>query len=216
MIKAILFDFDYTLGDREKYAYACYRDILRENTSIKDPVEFEAVLQDCMIWDQKGDVNKKYIKEKLNEVYDIRLPYNDFNTYWDSRLWQYCEMYPDSEPTLKELEKRYKLGIITNGPSEGQRNKLRKSGADKYFAESAVVISGECGMKKPDPEIFRYACGKLNVLTEESVYVGDLYQKDILGARRAGLETVWICSGRGICGTDQKIIHRISELVDLY
>ena len=62
MIKAILFDFDYTLGDREKYAYECYKTILSKHTDTSDPVAFEAVLQDCMIWDQQGDVKINSVK----------------------------------------------------------------------------------------------------------------------------------------------------------
>lgn len=217
MIKAILFDFDYTLGDREKYAYECYKTILSKHTDASDPVAFEAVLQDCMIWDQQGDVNKKYLKDKLREVYGIELPYEDFNTYWDSQLWQYCVLYPDSENVLRELGKKYKLGIITNGPADGQMKKLQKSGAYRYFGENAVTISGACGLKKPDPEIFRYACRRLGVLPQESVYVGDLYQKDILGALKSGMEAVWICrNSSGINSTGQKVIHRISELLEMY
>ena len=51
MIRAVLFDFDDTLGNREEYAYAFFKDIIEENTDITDPLEKEAVLQDLMLWD---------------------------------------------------------------------------------------------------------------------------------------------------------------------
>ena len=44
-MKAVFFDFDDTLGNREIYAYRCYKDILKAHCHIEDPIEFEAVLQ---------------------------------------------------------------------------------------------------------------------------------------------------------------------------
>ena len=62
-MKAVFFDFDDTLGNREIYAYRCYKDILKQHCHIEDPIEFEAVLQQVMIFDQHGDVNKAYVAE---------------------------------------------------------------------------------------------------------------------------------------------------------
>ena len=53
-IKAVFFDFDDTLGDREYYAYECAKTILKKSTDIKDPIVFESILQDWMLWDEKG------------------------------------------------------------------------------------------------------------------------------------------------------------------
>ena len=73
-LKAILFDFDDTLGNRDAYAYDCYRAIIEANTDIQDPLYLEAIVQNCMVWDQHGDVNKQYIKEMLQSTYGISLP----------------------------------------------------------------------------------------------------------------------------------------------
>lgn len=215
MTEAVFFDFDDTLGNREVYAYDCYKDILKENTNLTDPVEFEAVLQEVMIWDQKGDVNKKYVKDKLAEVFDIHLPYEDFNVYWDSVLWKYCVPLDGAEKTLEYLSKKYRIGLITNGPSDGQRNKLMKSGLSRFFDTDKIIVSGDYGVHKPDPRLFLKACEKLNVKPEESVYVGDIFARDVLGAYRAGMKPVWIWNGNRKCGADVTIIHRIEELCDI-
>ena len=212
--KAIFFDFDDTLGNREAYAYDCYRAILEENTSIEDPVEFEAVLQDCMLWDEQGNIDKNHVKNMLAKEYGIMLPYEDFNQYWDSRLWTFCRAFDDAEYTLEQLQKHYKLGLITNGPSDGQRNKLRQSGLERFFDLDSIIVSGDYGYKKPDPRLFQQACRNLQVETYESIYVGDIYARDVLGAYRAGMCPIWICThGPRACGTDIVIIHRISDLL---
>ena len=214
-VKAILFDFDYTLGDRDAYAYDCYKMILEKYSGISDPLMFESVLQNCMVWDQQGDVNKAYLKTKLKEDYGIILPIEDFNTYWDSVLWQYCRPYDDAEPTLKELSGKYKLGLVTNGPSDGQRKKLEQSGLSSYFSEDAVTVSGDYPFKKPDPRLFLEACRKLGVKPEEAVYVGDLFYRDVLGAAQAGLTPVWMWdNGIRKCDYNCLIIHKISDLLE--
>lgn len=213
-IKAVFFDFDDTLGNRERYAYDCYTRVIHDNADIEDPVEFEAVIQDCMLWDQKGNENKRYVKAKLKEKYNIILPQEDFNTYWNSILWEYCVPFEDAEETLEILSKKYLLGLVTNGESEAQRMKLKKAGLERFFTENTIVVSGDRGIHKPDVRIFQEAMKKLNVAPEESVFVGDIFSNDVLGAYRAGMTPVWMWNqGERRCNADIKVIHHLKELI---
>ncbi len=99
--------------------------------------------------------------------------------------------YPEVEPLLGALRARgYRLGIVTNGVPDLQREKLAGSGLDKAF--DAVVISGEIDCGKPDPAIFHYICRALGVAPGEAVMVGDNPGRDVAGGRAAGLRTVWV------------------------
>lgn len=212
-IKAVFFDFDDTLGDREKYAYDCARKILKENTDISDSILFEAILQDWMLWDEKGNVKKTYVQSMLKKKYGIKLPYDDFDAYWDENLWKYCVPFEDAKDTLEYLQMKYVLGIITNGPSKGQRNKLVKAGLDGFFDMKYVVVSGDYDYQKPDKRLFLQACSNLGVKPEESVYVGDIYANDILGSYNAGMTPIWIwTAGDRKQSTSVLTIHRISDL----
>lgn len=212
-IKAIFFDFDDTLGNRELYANNCYRAIIRDNAQIDDPVLFEAIIQDCMMWDEKGNIDKNHVKINLKEHYGIDLPYEDINAYWNSVLWQYCVPFEDSESTLEYLAGKYKIGLITNGPSEGQRKKLEHAGLARFFDPATIVVSGDYGFHKPDKRLFLIACEKLGVKPEEAVYVGDIFAKDVLGSSHAGMQPVWIWNqGERKCDMDIIIIHKIGEL----
>ena len=59
-----------------------------------------------------------------------------------------------------------------------------------------VIDSGEVGVEKPDPAIFRLALERAGVAPAEAVHVGDLYSIDVLGARAAGVEAILIDPGR--------------------
>jgi putative hydrolase of the HAD superfamily len=98
--------------------------------------------------------------------------------------------FPDVEPVLGELQGSYHLALVTNGPPCLQREKLRACGLEPFFRE--VVISGELGIGKPDPRIFEHALSRLNVSPAEAVMVGDGLERDVLGAKQAGLIAVWV------------------------
>jgi FMN phosphatase YigB (HAD superfamily) len=81
-------------------------------------------------------------------------------------------------------------GIVTNGPADVQRAKVALLGVLDHV--DFVVISGELGIAKPDPEIFREALRRAGVPADEAVYVGDSPEFDMAGARRAGIRAVWV------------------------
>lgn len=214
--KAVFFDFDGTLGNRDVYAYNCYKAALSMYSGIDDPVYFEAVLQDMMIWDEQGNLNKREVYDKLHRKYGITFPLKDFNDYWEENLWKYTVAMDDAVPTLEALQTKYKLGIITNGNSVGQRKKVEISGLKQFFPDDAVIVSGDYGYHKPDVRLFQDACRKLKVKPEESVYVGDIFANDVLGSWRAGMKPVWIWTqGKRLCSADITVIHSLSELLDI-
>jgi len=96
--------------------------------------------------------------------------------------------------TLAEVGTRYRLGLITNGPSDIQRLKLEQAGLTGAFA--AEVVSGELGVGKPNPEVFLGLLEHLDVEPAASVMVGDSWERDVEGALAAGLSAVWIADGR--------------------
>ena len=90
---------------------------------------------------------------------------------------------PRLQRFLREIPKR---ALVTNGGGPTQRAKLRATGLDEIFGMH-VYISGELGMEKPDPAIFRHACARLQERPEACLYVGDYPPEDERGARAAGL-----------------------------
>ncbi len=99
-------------------------------------------------------------------------------------------VYPDVMPVLQALRDKYKLGLVTNGTPDLQREKLRGSKLGVFF--DVVIISGEVGIGKPDPRVFNLVCERLDVGSETAVVVGNSLGRDISGAQRAGIRAVWL------------------------
>ena len=122
------------------------------------------------------------------------------------------EVFPDAEPALAELRESHTLALVTNGASCLQREKLAASGLGDYF--EIVVVSGEFGVGKPDPSIFRHALSRLRS-AGGGVMVGDNLTRDIDGAIAAGLEGVWINRLGQVPAEPRPGVSEISTLSDL-
>jgi HAD superfamily hydrolase (TIGR01549 family) len=113
------------------------------------------------------------------------------------KLWQALRsrypVYPDADELLVRLRKNYKLGIVTNGVQGLQRQKWHGSGLEPWF--DAVAISGELDIGKPNPAIFEWIAGELQVSLETCIMVGDNSDRDVQGGINAGLKTVWLDRG---------------------
>jgi putative hydrolase of the HAD superfamily len=99
--------------------------------------------------------------------------------------------YPDVQNFLERaVAIGVSLAVVTNGPSDLQRDKLKVLGVGELV--KAVVISGEHGVAKPDPAIFQLALDELGVDPKDAWCVGDSLATDVAGAHRAGVTAVWL------------------------
>ncbi len=96
------------------------------------------------------------------------------------------ELSPGALACIEALRARgCKLGIVTNGFAATHHEKIARLGLTPHF--DALFIADEMGMVKPDPAIFRHACEVLGSTPERTAMVGDRYDRDITGAKEAGL-----------------------------
>jgi putative hydrolase of the HAD superfamily len=100
-------------------------------------------------------------------------------------------LYDETVEVLEALKKNYQLLLLTNGSPELQNTKLAISPELVPFFDH-ILISGDFGKGKPDPSIFDHALSLLSLKKEEAIMVGDNLMTDILGANRAGIQSVWI------------------------
>ncbi len=102
-------------------------------------------------------------------------------------------LYPGVSEAFKSLSGKFKLGLLTNGPSNLQRRKIEVLGIEDWF--DAIIVSGEHNLAKPDPRIFYITLDRLNCGPEETIYVGNSLEYDVLGANNAGIPVAWKKSG---------------------
>lgn len=94
-------------------------------------------------------------------------------------------LYDDVMPVLARLRQKYTLCSLTNGNAD-----LAKIGIADVFHHR--LAAEHVGAAKPAARIFLEACRCAGVEPRDAVYVGDDPQNDVLGARAAGMKTVWV------------------------
>jgi putative hydrolase of the HAD superfamily len=106
------------------------------------------------------------------------------------QLGSHHRAYDDVLPALESLRDDYALAVLTNGPGDLQREKIKVSGLTSWFP--TVAISGELGFGKPGERAFEYTLAALGVSAGEAVMVGDSLERDIAGAAAAGMAAIWL------------------------
>ena len=83
---------------------------------------------------------------------------------------------------IKKLKKNYKIGLLSNN-SVNLNQRIKDNNIAEIF--DAVVISGEVGFQKPQPEIFEILSNKLGVELNELIFVDDT-KRSLEGAEMIG------------------------------
>jgi putative hydrolase of the HAD superfamily len=122
----------------------------------------------------------------------------------------YLRLDEDAHDVLQRLYGKYKLGIVSNfAIPECARDLLEKFDLKKFF--SVVVISGDINRRKPSPEIFEKALGKLGVDSSQAVFVGDTLSMDIKGAKAVGMKAVLIKRENSAIDTPNSFVWKPPE-----
>jgi putative hydrolase of the HAD superfamily len=104
-------------------------------------------------------------------------------------------LYPYVREVLDILRRAFPLALVTDAQSAWARGELHQVGLLDYF--DPIVVSGDLGYRKPDKRLFQQAADGMGVAAEHTLYVGNDMQRDIYGAREAGMKTVMFNSDQG-------------------
>jgi putative hydrolase of the HAD superfamily len=126
-------------------------------------------------------------------------------------LWSWLD--PAAPEVFAQLQNMgYRLGVISN--SDGSiAAAMKKFGVSHFF--DCTIDSHIVGVQKPDPGIFALALQQLGLPAECCVYVGDNYDRDVLGARGAGLLPMLIDPFEVVAEHDVTRIKELPQLVKL-
>ena len=224
----VFFDLDRTLWDFDAAAEVAFERIYEKydlkSLGIPNAHEFHEVYHPLneRLWEQyraneitKDDLNRTRFVLPLEHygIHDIALAdhLSEDYVYWSPRI---VRLVPGTMELLDYLKQKYHLHLITNGFQEVQDTKLSLSGMKPYF--ETLTVSEEVGVKKPNPEIFRYAMRKANATADEILMIGDEMAVDIDGARAAGMDTVFFNpSGAAVEGNRTFEVKTLLEIMEI-
>jgi putative hydrolase of the HAD superfamily len=126
------------------------------------------------------------------------------------------QLYPGVEETIRQLHQKYHLAIISDGQTAYAVPELNAVGLSGYF--DPIIISGEFGYRKPDERLFSAALSSMKMKPSEVLFVGNDMYRDVYGAKRFGIKTVFFKSNQGTQEKDgvkpDYIIYNFPELIN--
>lgn len=134
------------------------------------------------------------------------------NAYMGERYKPIDIIFDGVHSTLQKLrESGYYLGVMSNR-FEPYTDYLNERGLGELL--DLVVYAGEAGIRKPNPEVFQFMLAKAGFSASASLYVGDNYFADVVGARRAGLQAVLFDRERLFESPDCPVITEHPQLLE--
>ncbi len=201
-IKVVFFDVDDTIYDHSFHIHSGIT-FLRDQYPFLQAytVEFLKELSHNLLEEAharliKGEISlgeaRRLRWQKFLEYFKQDINYDpvEFSSSYLKRYYESERLIPGTKELLTSLQADFHLGIISNNLLSEQLGKLQRLGVSSHF--DYFAISEEVGAAKPDRKIFEIALEKAKVQAEEAIYMGDVWDIDIIGALNAGIRPIWL------------------------
>lgn len=209
MIKAVIFDLDGTLLDRDESVKMFINN--QYNRKLAGQVPKEKYINRFIELDNRGYTWKDKVYQQLIKEFEIKLTWEELLQDYLAEFNQHCVPFPNLINMLEDLKKRnLKLGMITNGRGKFQIDNIEALKIKKYF--DTILVSEWEGIKKPNPQIFKRASERLGVSPEESIFVGDHPENDVKAAQNVGMKAIWKRDSQWNNVEADVIVHDLAEI----
>jgi putative hydrolase of the HAD superfamily len=216
LIRAIVFDLDNTLTDFMKMkadAVSAAIDGMIDAGLKRPRAELQAKID--AIYRAKGLEYQQVFDELLLDVLgtmDPKIHASGIVAYRKAR--SAMVLYPKVQLTLLELAKRgIALGVVSDAPRAQVWQRLCSLGLQHVF--DAVVTFDDTGVRKPEPAPFKEVLRRLRVEPSESLMVGDWPERDVVGGRSLGMQTVFARYGDTFGTVDSGADYDIDDVFEL-
>lgn len=191
LIKAVIFDLDGTLLDRDKSVKKFIDNQYERLYKWVNHIPKEKYITRFIELDNRGYVWKDKVYQQLTTDLEISgITWEDLLQDYLSQFKNNCIPFPNLIEMLEELRNmNLALGMVTNGIGQFQMENIKTLGIEMYF--QTILVSEWEGIKKPDPDIFLRALKKLDVSANQCVYVGDHPENDVKASQNVGIKGIW-------------------------
>lgn len=210
-IRGVVFDLDDTLYPEKQYVMSGYKAVANYLN------DFDAASIMWGFFEERKAAIDEYLKmvgrdkekERCLSIYRNHMPT--------------ISLREGVMPLLNTLrEQGIKIGIITDGRPQGQKNKIAALNLANYVDD--IIITDELGgsqFRKPNDIAFRIMQGRWKIPFEQMIYIGDNPAKDFQAPWQLGMKSAWLHCEDGIYpwGNDTKLfygneIKTINEIVE--
>lgn len=189
MPHAVLFDLDNTLHDRDAGVRAFLAAQHRALDLERHGIALETWTSRFVALEERGRVWKDVVYRQLVEEFGLPHAADALLEEYTQGFCHHVVPYEGLHETLAALrDSGWRTGVVTNGRSTFQRATLAALQIEPLL--DLVIVSEECGLRKPQREIFVLALERLGCSATDSWFIGDDPTADVEGARGAGMRAL--------------------------
>lgn len=217
MSLAFIFDLDDTLYQRLDTFTAAFADIFGDGSSLRTrsgepvcagaaPLDMKKLFQDFTYFGYTVFEESMFGRMTMRDMYIYRLrkameqigvDISDETALAFQDSYFYYQKHLDISPAICRMLDMIAssgciLGLITNGKSDHQRDKIYGMKLDRWFDEEHILASGDVGISKPAKEIFLIAQERWGLVPEDTWFIGDSLTHDVGGAASVGWHTIFM------------------------
>lgn len=184
-----MIDLDNTLGNRTASVRAWIAEFCSDYGFGSEAADW------ILERDNDGYSSRVEVFDAIVEQFGITEPAEKLLAAYQTRVVDLAAPTVGALECLHNMRSRgWSIAIVTNGSSKQQHGKIDAIGIRSSV--DAVIVSGDLGIKKPDPQIFKAAANATQQSLEGAWMVGDAALHDVVGAQQLGLNTAWLHRGR--------------------
>ena len=217
MIKAVRFDLDNTLLDfmkmKEYAVKAAIAGMIEAGLDIDPDESYKTIIG---IYEKEGWENQQVFNKFLNKtIGEVN------NKYLAAGIVAYRRareaillLYPNVNHTLVELIKMsVKLAVVSDAPSREAWMRIYYLNLHHHF--DVVLTFDDTNARKPSPIPFEMALSQLNIDPKEALMVGDWPERDVVGANKLGIRTIFARYGDAFGTVDSGADWDINDVYEI-
>ena len=216
MRRNFLFDLDQTLLNFHASEYKALGTVLQENgLNFSDDIydKFKVCNKSLWLELEKGTITRtELFTKRFNYVLELaggdvsKLDALKINNDFINTMAVNGVLMDGALDFVKRLEAEIdncRIYIITNGATVNAKGRIESTDLNQFI--DGLFVSEDMGVSKPAPEYFDIVLREIAEPKESCIVIGDSLSSDMLGAKNAGLASVWFMpTGNDIAGAMQE------------
>lgn len=197
----LIFDVDDTLYNLMEPFEKAHKEMFADQTD----ADCEQLFKASRIYSDEAF----YMHEKGLISREAEFPYRIAKTYADVDIqvskeeaakfeewYRYYQKHIHVPEGIQEIldyckEKKIPIAALTNGKRDNQGKKIKTLGLSRWFDKEQIFISEGIGYTKPDKRAFLAVQESLQIDPNETWFIGDTFEVDVVGAKNAGWHVIW-------------------------
>ncbi|GGM27742.1 hydrolase [Paraliobacillus quinghaiensis] len=229
-MQTVIFDVDDTLYDQTSPFKKAVQEQFTQSFTEKELTDLYIASRKHDLLFQKNCTGELSIVElqtyRITEAcreFGITLSYQEAINFQDAYLaeQQKITLYEEVEELLNILyQQNIQLAVLTNGEKDHQSMKIKQLDLVRWIPEEHFFISGALGHAKPAQEVFTIIENKLQIDRTNTIYIGDFFEHDVVGAKQAGWQSIWMNHRHRQVPTTSvkpdKVVYSAKELLEIF